>query len=52
VACWTKAKETYPNIPGMARLDAATSSLFHAKAVLGYSARYQAAHDMMTTTGF
>jgi hypothetical protein len=36
----------------MARLDAATSSLFHAKAVLGYSARYQAAHDMMTTTGF
>jgi hypothetical protein len=36
----------------MACLDAAISLLFHAKAVLGYSARYQAAHDMMTTTGF
>jgi hypothetical protein len=34
----------------MARLEAAISSLFHAKAVLGYSARYQAAHDVMTTT--
>jgi len=30
----------------------AISSLFLAKAVLGYGARYQAAHDMMTTTGF
>jgi hypothetical protein len=36
----------------MARLDAAISFLFHAKAVLGYSAHYQAAHDMMPTTGF
>jgi hypothetical protein len=36
----------------MARLDAAISSLFLAKAVLCYGARYQAAHDMMTTTGF
>jgi hypothetical protein len=46
------AKKTYPNIPGMARLDAATGSLFLAKAVLGYSAHYQAAHDMRATTGF
>jgi hypothetical protein len=36
----------------MACLDAAISFLFHAKAVFGYSARYQAGHDMMTTTGF